>query len=351
MSSYKKRKTSDNIDTIECNSITVRQTSLSANNDAVYNVALPSKNGTLATLSDVTGSVTGVVDVGSAQTITGVKTFSTPFVLPTGVITVGASSVSMVATSGQLINANSNQTIGGIKTFSVAPICNAAGVGTFTYLNSTQSLTNKTLNSNNCSWTNGTNSFSCRNLNNTPGNSFTLSVNPSVAQTLTLPNATDQVVCRNTTDTLTNKTFSGNTMFPNTSAVDSFGSWVFTGGTSCLNSSGQYMLGRVYKGSSTASAGAISFQLSTNLGTTFGSNAGTYMVTMTLQSGDFGLDRGAYCAIIELSTWGGGRVTLLTTLYSFNTTFVSLSATGLLSLTVSQQTSAIYEFSQMQICY
>ena len=108
---------------------------------------------------------------------------------------------------------------------------------------------------------------------------------------------------------------------------------------------------RAYKGSNTASAGVVTFQLQQGLGgTVFSSNAGTYLVTMSLQSGDFGLPRGFWSGIVEFSGFAAGKAQGYT-IASSNATFTSVSTGGLLTITVTQSTSSTYEFTQMQICY
>jgi hypothetical protein len=123
------------------------------------------------------------------------------------------------------------------------------------------------------------------------------------------------------------------------------------GDTYC-NSSTNYMLTRCYKGSSTAAAGVVTFQLQTNLGgTRFGADgAGVYLVTMSLQTGDYGSARGFWSGYIELSNFAGGKASGFTSTSS-SATFTSVSTTGLLTITVSAGTSSVYEFTQMQVCY
>ena len=140
------------------------------------------------------------------------------------------------------------------------------------------------------------------------------------------------------------------TTFANNSSVDSSGNWLFTGTVNC-NSSSNYPIVRAYKGSSTASAGVVTFQLQQNLGGgQFGTGGGTYMVTMSLQSGDFGLARGFWSGIVEYSGFAGGKAQGYT-VSANNASLTSVSTSGLLTITVTASTSATYEFTQMQTCY
>ena len=140
------------------------------------------------------------------------------------------------------------------------------------------------------------------------------------------------------------------TNFSGGSYVDSSGNWNLSGNTYCNNST-NYLLERTYKGSSTASAGVVTFQLQQGLGSnTFGFNGGTYLVTMSLQSSDFGLPRGFWSGIIEFSGFAGGKSQGYT-ISSNNATLTSVSTGGLLTITVTQSTSSTYEFTQLQICY
>jgi hypothetical protein len=139
-----------------------------------------------------------------------------------------------------------------------------------------------------------------------------------------------------TSNTLTSygSTLFGATTFANNSSVDSSGNWAFSGNTLCNNSS-NYVMTRAYKGSNTASAGVVTFQLQQGLGgTTFSSNAVTYLVTMSLQSTGF----------------AGGKAQGYT-ISSSNASLTSVSTGGLLTITVTQSTGSTYEFTQMQICY
>ena len=111
------------------------------------------------------------------------------------------------------------------------------------------------------------------------------------------------------------------------------------------------MLTRAYKGASTAVAGVVNFQLVASLGgTNFGTQGGAYQITMSLQSSDFGLGRGFYSGIAEFSTFAGNKAQLYGVV-SNNVNASSLSPTGLLSITVTASTSAVYEFTQLQINY
>jgi hypothetical protein len=124
----------------------------------------------------------------------------------------------------------------------------------------------------------------------------------------------------------------------------------FNGNTNCNNST-SYPLVRAYKGSSTASAGVVTFQLQQNLGGgQFGTGGGTYMITMSLQSSDFGLSRGFWTGIVEYSGFAGGKAQGYT-ITSSNASFTSVSTGGLLTITVTASTSSTYEFTQMQVCY
>jgi hypothetical protein len=131
---------------------------------------------------------------------------------------------------------------------------------------------------------------------------------------------------------------------------DSSNNTTFNGNTFCNNST-NYVMTRAYKGSSTASGGVVTFQLQQGLGgTTFGVNGGTYMVTMSLQSADFGLPRGFWTGIVEYSGFSGGKAQGYT-ITSSNASLTSVSTGGLVTITVTQSTSATYEFTQMQVCY
>ena len=131
---------------------------------------------------------------------------------------------------------------------------------------------------------------------------------------------------------------------------DNANNTTFNGAVYCKNST-SYPMVRAYKGSNTASGGTVTFQLQTDLGGgTFGTTGGTYMVTMSLQSADFGLPRGFWSGIVELSTFAGGKAQAYT-VSSSNASLSSVSTAGLLTITVTQSTSSTYEFTQMQICY
>jgi len=127
------------------------------------------------------------------------------------------------------------------------------------------------------------------------------------------------------------------------------GAFSATGATTC-NSSTNYPLARGYKGSSTAAAGVVTFQL-TQTGVAFGSDsAGVFLVTMTLQSGDFATAHGLWTGIVERSAFAGGKCTGVT-LSASNASFTSITTGGLLTITVTASTSAVYEFTALQICY
>lgn len=124
------------------------------------------------------------------------------------------------------------------------------------------------------------------------------------------------------------------------------------GNTFCRDASGNYMLTRALKGVSTPVAGVVTFQMTLLSGSTFGSDgAGVFIVTMALESGDFGLTRASWSAIIERSSFSGGKAEIVSTLTSVNVSLATVSTGGLVSVTVTAATTSNYAFTQMQICY
>jgi hypothetical protein len=157
----------------------------------------------------------------------------------------------------------------------------------------------------------------------------------------------DDIVARTATQTLTNKTVSGGT-FTNQS--------MFTG-TIYGNNSISYPITRSYKSSATSNGAAqpvINYQMVWPIGPdNFGVwNSGTYLVAMALQSGDFGLLRGALLVYVEVSGFAGGKASTHT-IVQHNIHSVTISTGGLLTITLQNGVTpnTTYEFTQTQVCY
>lgn len=122
--------------------------------------------------------------------------------------------------------------------------------------------------------------------------------------------------------------------------------------TFCRDASGNYMLTRALKGVSVPAAAIVTFQMTLLSGSTFGSDgAGVFIVTMALESGDFGSTRASWSAIVERSGYSGGKAAIVATLSSTNVSLASVTVGGLISVTVTAATTSNYAFTQMQVCY
>jgi hypothetical protein len=129
----------------------------------------------------------------------------------------------------------------------------------------------------------------------------------------------------------------------------------FNGKTYCNNSTNTG-LGRFYSGNVTptdfAGVKKLSIQLQQNLGGgTYGETAGTYLVTISLESGDFQVaSRLRLTLIVEWSNFSGGKSDY-TTLASSNLFGISLSQGGLLEVLTTDLSGNVYRWTQLQIVY
>ena len=83
-----------------------------------------------------------------------------------------------------------------------------------------------------------------------------------------------------------------------------------------------------------------------------GWNSGTYLVAMSLQTGDFGLNRAVWLGYVEVSGFTGGK-TFYITIAQANIASATISTGGLLTITFNSGVTpnTVYEFSQTQVCY
>lgn len=294
-----------------------------------YSSSLTYSNGDSRYLQLTGGTETGLVNFNAGlktSTIFNTGTLTLP--TSTGVVAL----VSQIPTSSTYVDLSTNQSVSGQKSFS--------NIASFTT-------------------TNGIPGGQAFNVGSISGGYQTrlYCVNSSYSTDLYYPqfNGIDSLLSTASTATLQNKTYSapimtGLSTFPGNTTIDSSGNATFGGTTNC-NNSANYPIIRGYKGSSTASAGVVTFQLQQNLGGgQYGTAGGTYMVTMSLQSSDFGLSRGFWTGIIEYSGFAGGKAQGYT-ITSNNASFTSVSTGGLLTITVTASTSATYEFTQVQCTF
>lgn len=94
-----------------------------ANANNVYN------KGEVDTKLNGKANSNAVVNLSGNQTIAGIKTFSSPLVIPNGTANNHAVNLGQLngkANANGVVNLSGNQTIAGIKTFSALPVCNLA---------------------------------------------------------------------------------------------------------------------------------------------------------------------------------------------------------------------------------
>lgn len=77
MSVNQKRRTCDGLDVVNSDLMKVRKTLLNSSATESRNVTLPDKDGTVAMMDDITTAIAPMVTTNTAQTISGLKTFST----------------------------------------------------------------------------------------------------------------------------------------------------------------------------------------------------------------------------------------------------------------------------------
>ena len=77
MSVNHKRRTCDGLDVVNSDLMKVRKTLLNSSATESRNVTLPDKDGTVAMMDDITTAIAPMVTTNTAQTISGLKTFST----------------------------------------------------------------------------------------------------------------------------------------------------------------------------------------------------------------------------------------------------------------------------------
>lgn len=177
-----------------------------------YTLSIPSimSNDTIATLSDIP-TTSNFMDLTSAQSVTGVKTFLTDPVIA-GITTMGGGTLTIpsLLTTDTIDTLGKNQTITGKKTFSTAPeissITNTGGtltlpIATGTLALASQIPTNATF----VDLTTTDQTISARKLFSVAPR-FPGYFEGTGGISLTFPSSSDVLVGRNTSDTLTNKT-------------------------------------------------------------------------------------------------------------------------------------------------
>lgn len=127
-----KRKTNDNLDQVQVQSLRVGKSKVLSNASSNQTLSLPNASGTVALLSDLPVT-TNFVTTDTTQSITGLKTFSTaPKVKNSTVDSVATvaqtvtfpdatGTVALTSDLTNLVTTNTTQSISGAKTFSTAP--------------------------------------------------------------------------------------------------------------------------------------------------------------------------------------------------------------------------------------
>jgi len=361
-------------------------------------LALPTSTGTIALVSQIPTSA-DFVDLTTNQSVGGDKTFNGQtnwnggaFVAATGAFQIGSVSAAatisfsglsnivldLPTTAGGLSSLVANQTITGNNTFVGQIVSNRASSATLAaspiYFNPSNTVMSA---ANNYRWTylaapptsgssTGTAStFTVAGPPSTPAtNNYSAQI---IAGQTSIPSGTvaaPSLVFGNSNGTGLYSS-AANTVNVSVSGavaatIDSTGTTLATalyanGNTFCRNSTGNYMLTRALKGVGTAVAGVVTFSMTQLNGSTFGTDsAGVFMVTMTIEDGDFvnpiGVDHGFWCALVERSAYSGGKANIVQVISAINAS-ATITSAGVITVTVTAATSSTYAFTQMQICY